>query len=177
MCLHTSFHPAGLGKSMGHETHTKNHEKTTWLGTSTHEAELNMVRCRVRRDKAYGSEQQRGKAGKFSVCPYGVVSRGRSRRWHCHTQTGERLDLSSTALLARHSLSFARSVGRATNARRSRFVTKSHDTPYLTAKLRLIRFVAAHQTEGHFRLLQGKERGLTTNLVGRSSACGGAARG
>ena len=22
----TSFHPAGLGKSMGHETHTKNHE-------------------------------------------------------------------------------------------------------------------------------------------------------
>ena len=35
---------------MGHETHTKNHEKTTWLGTSTHEAELNMVRCRVRRD-------------------------------------------------------------------------------------------------------------------------------
>ena len=30
----TSFHPAGLGKSMGHETHTKNHEKTTWLGTS-----------------------------------------------------------------------------------------------------------------------------------------------
>ena len=50
MCLHTSFHPAGLGKSMGHETHTKNHEKTTWLGTSTHEAELNMVRCRVRRD-------------------------------------------------------------------------------------------------------------------------------
>ena len=31
---------------------------------------------------------------------------------------------------------------RATNARRSRFVSKSHDTPYLTAKLRLIRFVA-----------------------------------
>ena len=57
----TSFHPAGLGKSMGHETHTKNHEKTTWLGTSTHEAELNMVLCRVRRDKAYGSERQRGK--------------------------------------------------------------------------------------------------------------------
>ena len=24
--------------------------------------------------------------GKFPVCPYGVVSRGRSRRWHCHTQ-------------------------------------------------------------------------------------------
>ena len=40
------------------------------------------------------------------------MSRGRSRRWHCHTQTGERLDLSSTAPLAGHTLSFIRSVER-----------------------------------------------------------------
>ena len=39
------------------------------------------------------------------------------RRWRCHTQTGERLDLSSTAPLAGHTLSFIRSVGRATNAK------------------------------------------------------------
>ena len=46
----TSFHPAGLGKSMGHETHTKNHEKTTWLGT------------------------------RFSVSPEGLVGRGQGVR-------------------------------------------------------------------------------------------------
>ncbi len=106
----SAFHPAGLGKSMGHETHTKNHEKT-WLGTSTHEAELNMVRCRVRRDKAYGSEQQRGKAGKFSVCPYGVVSRGRSRRWRCHTQ-------SATDSIRRRARMESQRVGRGRRPRR-----------------------------------------------------------
>ena len=50
------------------------------------------------------------------------------------TQRCERLDLSSTAPMVRHSVSFDGPMRRATNARRSRSVSKSHDTPYLTAK-------------------------------------------
>ena len=99
----------------------------------------------------------------------------RFRRSLRDTQKSDRLDLSSTAPMIRHSVSFASPMRRATNARRPRSVSKSHDILLQNcARSDLSPRNKRKSMSGYF---EAKERGSTTNLVGRSSACGGAACG
>ena len=61
--------------------------------------------------------------GKFPVCPYGVVSRGRSRRWHCHTQI-------ATDSICRRARMESQRVGRGRRPRRPGLRAAEDVRPY-----------------------------------------------